>query len=383
MEKLLEVNIGLPSRFPNKFIFEDFTNAELLLVLHRYMNNAKLSGDNKFKVTDAKWTRIAIRRLANKRNIEGFANARAVRTMWDSIRKRQTYRLDETSDTDSDMFTLERDDFLGPKASKTQLQTCGAYNDLLNMEGLDEVKQEVDSLIDLMVSNADNEENEVALAHVNLNRVFVGNPGTGKTTVAKIYAKILCHLGMLSKGEFIFKGANDFVGDVIGSSEKTTRNILNNAEGSVLVIDEAYSLNPSTGTSGSKTSDPYREGVINTIVEIVQGNAGDDRAVLLLGYKEEMDDLFEYANQGLKRRFQYDDPGPVEFVDYNDDSLGRILRALIKKNNMNLLLEQQLRKYPRSVLYLTSAMLVLWTQCIGMQSCARLSEIPVRITNSF
>ena len=90
----------------------------------------------------------------------------------------------------------------------------------------------------------------------------------GKTTVAKMYAEILGKLGLLSKGEVVMKTASDFVGDVIGSSEKTTRDILRSADGCVLVIDEAYGLCPQSG------ADPYRTAVLDTIVEQVQAKPG-------------------------------------------------------------------------------------------------------------
>ena len=107
------------------------------------------------------------------------------------------------------------------------------------------------------------EEQEKPIREVTLNRIFLGNPGTGKTTVAKHYGNILKTLGMLSKGDVIIKNPHDFVGQVIGESEAKTKKILDNAKGSVLVIDEAYGLHP----GGSKGyNDPYKTAVIDTIV---------------------------------------------------------------------------------------------------------------------
>lgn len=162
---------------------------------------------------------------------------------------------------------------------------------------------------------------------------------TGKTTVAKLYARILVDLGLLSKGEVIEKNPSDFVGSVIGSSEANTRAILAQAEGSVLVIDEAYSLNPSgsagTGVSGSQ--DPYKTAVIDTIVEQVQGVPGEDRAVVMLGYRKPMEDMFAAANPGLARRFQLDNA--FEFLDYDDCALRRILVAAAEKSDIKIDLE--------------------------------------------
>ena len=90
-------------------------------------------------------------------------------------------------------------------------------------------------------------------------------------------------MGLLSKGEVLMKASSDFKGDVLGASEKTTRDILRAAEGCVLVIDEAYALCSAGGLNGSG-SDPYGTAVIDTLVEQIQARPGDDRAVILLGY---------------------------------------------------------------------------------------------------
>jgi SpoVK/Ycf46/Vps4 family AAA+-type ATPase len=162
---------------------------------------------------------------------------------------------------------------------------------------------------------------------------------TGKTTVAKLYARILVDLGLLSKGEVVIKNPSDFVGSVIGSSEANTRAILAQAEGSVLVIDEAYGLNPS-GSGGSGiggSQDPYKTAVIDTIVEQIQGVPGEDRAVVMLGYRKPMEAMFAVANPGLARRFQLDNA--FEFSDYDDNALRNILVAAVKEMDIKIDLE--------------------------------------------
>jgi Holliday junction resolvasome RuvABC ATP-dependent DNA helicase subunit len=98
-----------------------------------------------------------------------------------------------------------------------------------------------------------------------------GNPGTGKSTVAKLYAGVLRDLGLLSKGDAVLKTASDFIGSVLGASESATRAILKAAEGCVCVIDEAYGLHSSVGGAGVSggSSDPFQTAVIDTIVEQV------------------------------------------------------------------------------------------------------------------
>lgn len=121
----------------------------------------------------------------------------------------------------------------------------------------------------------------------------------------------------------ILKTPADFVGNVLGASEANTKSILDNAKGKVLVIDEAYGL-----CGGSGTSDPYKTAVIDTIVAEVQSVPGDDRCVLLLGYKEEMEDMMQKVNPGLARRF------PISsgflFEDFTDDEMAVIFDAKLK-----------------------------------------------------
>ena len=141
--------------------------------------------------------------------------------------------------------------------------------------------------------------------------------------------------GLLSKGEVIFKTASDFVGGALGTSESLTRNILESAMGSVLVIDEAYGLNPVSRAGGiSGGQDPYRTGVIDTIVEQVQGKPGEDRAVVLLGYRKEMEEMMSAANPGLSRRFDMENA--FVFSDYDDEALLRILRKTCEKEGLKI-----------------------------------------------
>lgn len=119
----------------------------------------------------------------------------------------------------------------------------------------------------------------------------------------------MADLGLLSKGEVVFKTASYFIGQYIGGSEVKTRAILKASEGCVLVIDEAYSL---LGTSHG--ADAFRVAVVDTLVEQIQNVPGEDRCVLLLGYRAEMEEFMRKANPGLARRFAMDNA--FNFEDY-------------------------------------------------------------------
>jgi hypothetical protein len=114
------------------------------------------------------------------------------------------------------------------------------------------------------------------------------------------------------------------VGNVLGASESTTRGILASTVGKVLVIDEAYMLYGGSSSTGETSGpDPYKTAVIDTIVAEVQSVPGDDRCVLLLGYKDQVETMFQNVNPGLSRRFPLD--SAFHFEDYTDDDLQKIL----------------------------------------------------------
>ena len=139
-----------------------------------------------------------------------------------------------------------------------------ALIELERLEGLTEVKKSVYTIVDLAATNYKRELRGVEPLDMSLNRLFLGNPGTGKTTVAKIYAKVLKSLNLLSKGGVEYKTASDFVGQAMGDSQSKTRTILELSKGKVLVIDEAYNLHGHL----------FGKHALDTIVEKVSGGPG-------------------------------------------------------------------------------------------------------------
>jgi SpoVK/Ycf46/Vps4 family AAA+-type ATPase len=327
LEDLLKHNEGLPSRFNGTYNFEDFTDDELCEVLTRKMNEKK-----NYKKTDSKYYRIASKRLGKQRSTVGFGNARAVRNLVEQIEDRHAERIiaERNLGGNPDKFQITRDDVLGRKAGNNFKSK--AYDKLKTKIGLNEIKQTMKTFIKLVEANEEAEEQEKKTQEILLNRVFVGNPGTGKTITAKLYGEILHDLGFLSKGDLIVKNPSDFIGSALGQSEEKTKAILASSVGCVLLIDEAYGLNPSSGGSLSNGKCPYKTAVIDTIVAEVQGVPGDDRCVLLCGYTNEMDDLMRNANPGLLRRFP--DNNRFVFKDYNDSELYQILQLMAKEKEL-------------------------------------------------
>ncbi|EHK17219.1 uncharacterized protein TRIVIDRAFT_210598 [Trichoderma virens Gv29-8] len=324
METFFAHNPGFPSRFPIEMNFEDYTDEELRRILKRQVNRKY---NNKMGIEDGPdglYFRIAARRVGRGRGKEGFGNARAIENTLARIEKRQAnrIRLERRAKKSPNDFLFTKEDIIGPEPSLS-LQNCKAWKRMNEMIGLKEVKQQVKILLDSLTTNYERELAEEPLIQFTLNRVFLGSPGTGKTTVAKLYGEILATLGLLSNGELVVKTPADFVGSHLGHSEAQTKGILASTIGKVLVIDEAYGL-----YGGKGVTDPYKTAVIDTIVAEVQNVPGDDRCVILIGYQEQMEEMFQNVNPGLSRRFSVDTP--FMFEDFDDDALRQVLDLKLK-----------------------------------------------------
>ncbi|KAE9967806.1 hypothetical protein BLS_006160, partial [Venturia inaequalis] len=328
MEKFFAHNPGFPSRFPHELQFKDYEDSELLRIFvqkmdRRYNDRMEIEGG-----VGGLFARIVARRVGRGRGREGFGNAREMENTLAKIASRQAVRIakERRARKKPDDFLFTSADLLGPEPTEA-LNNSKAWKQLQSLIGLSSVKKAVEALFGTVQFNYQRELEEAPLVEYSLNKVFLGSPGTGKTTVAKMYGEILADLGFLSNGEVVVKNPSDFVGSVLGASESTTKGILASTIGKVLLIDEAYGLCGSMGDSGG--SDPYKTAVIDTIVAEVQSVPGDDRCVLLAGYKEQMEDMFQKVNPGLSRRFPL--ASAFIFEDFDDNDMAKIFDLKLKK----------------------------------------------------
>ncbi|MCL2221529.1 MAG: AAA family ATPase [Oscillospiraceae bacterium] len=190
-----------------------------------------------------------------------------------------------------------------------------------SLVGLDKIKQSVKSLINYVKVRKLREENKLPNPPLSLHMVFTGNPGTGKTTVARILSELYCAIGVLTKGQLVEVDRSGLVAGFVGQTAIKTSEAVERALGGILFIDEAYALAPEMGN----VSDFGRES-IETLLKLMEDNRGD-LIVIVAGYSEPME-RFIMSNPGLESRFnRY-----FDFEDYDSDQLNDIFTLMCSQS---------------------------------------------------
>lgn len=193
------------------------------------------------------------------------------------------------------------------------------FEDLNSLVGLKKVKNMLHELVDL-IELKNKAGNDLKISNTNMHMVFLGNPGTGKTTVARIVAQILYNLNYIKQNKLIEVSSKDLVAEYVGQTAPKTMAVIEKAMGGVLFIDEAYSL-----ASGKGQGNSYNEEAIATLIQAME-NSRDNLVVIFAGYTVEMQDFLN-ANSGIVSRIGY----TVEFEDYTEDELVQIFKNMVKK----------------------------------------------------
>jgi len=321
MENFLNSNEGLRSRFSEKITLPDMSNEQLTqIALSQFSEQKYILNENaKTKLSKS---------ISTIPRVKGFANARAARQLVENIVMIQSGRLMQNSNAELNLI-LEEDIPLHGQIifnkdikDKNKIRLEVALAELNKLTGLESIKSEINSIVSLArIARIKQEKGEPAKPVIG-HFVFNGNPGTGKTTVARLLGEIFASLGLLSSGHTVEVGRVDLVGEYLGQTAPKVKEKVQSAMGGVLFIDEAYSLQ-----SKNKT-DTYGKEAIDTLVQLME-NHRDNLVVILAGYKVEMKDLI-VMNSGLKSRISYD----LDFENYDSSSSLKIFTNLVEANNM-------------------------------------------------
>ena len=316
MEKFIRSNPGLKSRF-NRFVhFDDFAPEELFEIFQ------SLCKKNAY-TTDEKASAIIKEHLTalSKSVGDDFANARTVRNFFETVIAKQATRISSEKDPSTEMLSTitEADVAWCSDAASATESLEDVLAELNSLIGLGMVKDEIADLVHVVEHQQRRKAQGLRVPSMSLHLVFMGNPGTGKTTVARYIARLYKSLGLLSKGQLIETDRSGLVAGYVGQTAIKTQEIINEAMGGVLFIDEAYTLN------GNGSNDLGQE-AIDTLLKAMEDKR-DDFVVIVAGYPDLMD-TFVHSNPGLESRFnRY-----IHFEDYSADEMLCIFKMSCEKN---------------------------------------------------
>jgi SpoVK/Ycf46/Vps4 family AAA+-type ATPase len=318
MDEFLDANPGMRSRFANRVEFPDYSNDELAKIFE------SMAAAEGYHLAPDLVAALAAR-MARIGRGTGFANGRSARSLLEATLSAQSGRLAANGGRADDAALSEltladlpapgggvgQTDDAGPRRGLTELMT-----ELDGMIGLAAVKQQVRSITAEIRVDARRRAAGLKVGARSRHLVFTGNPGTAKTTVARLVAQVYRELGVLSSGHLVESGRPDFIAGYLGQTSQKTRELCEKALGGVLFIDEAYEL------VSSNEQDYGQEAIAELLVQME--NHRDDFVVIAAGYPADMDRFLD-ANSGLRSRFG----SLINFPDYTNDELVGIFGVLL------------------------------------------------------
>ena len=316
MENLFRINPGFRSRFNYFLDIKDYTPDQLFQIMLVFAKDKKYI----FSKEGEELAKKMITEMYNSRD-KDFANGRTMRSLFDQICKKQAQRLQGASIanmSNEELMTIKEEDIPYEAPKSVDISDCLAKLD--GLVGLTAVKKEVSNLasfLNLQIKRG--ETNTFQGKHY----VFTGNPGTGKTTVARIMADVFKTLGIVAKGQLVEADRSKLVAGFSGQTAIKTNQLVDQAMGGVLFIDEAYTLKSGDG-------DTFGSEAIDTLLKRLEDDRGKFICIVA-GYTDQMHDFID-SNPGLKSRFTQ----TIHFDDYTPDELTEIFLNMAKGKNFNV-----------------------------------------------
>lgn len=233
--------------------------------------------------------------------------------------------IDEKYDNDGKNDADNNSNNISKESVESILEELNSY------VGLNKVKEEISQLIDLLQMRKKREENGLKNPQMTYHLCFMGNPGTGKTTVARIIAKLYKTLGIVKKGHLIEVSRQDLVGEYVGQTAVKTKEVIKKAYNGILFIDEAYSL------SNKNSGNDYGKEAIEVLLKEMEDHR-DKLVVIVAGYDNLMKDFLS-SNPGLESRFNTF----IHFEDYSSNELMKIIESIALKNDY--IIDEECKKY--------------------------------------
>ena len=321
MLNMLSTNPGFQSRIQFTLDFPNYSRDELKLITELMLKKRGYSlmdaaMDKILDVTDV------------KRKDPNFANAREIRNILDQVIMCQNIRVNGTEDKELGIADVNK--YIKDSGINLPTSNDGRVSKILTGEeeldqliGLASVKRMIKKIKAYAKKNKDD-------TGFNLHMCFYGNPGTGKTEVARILSRILYDAGVLPESKLVETDAHGLIGKYVGETAPKTEAKVNDAMNGVLFIDEAYGLAEDAGTAASAGKTGYGDEAIEVLLKEMEDHRGQF-CVILAGYKDEMKNMIS-TNPGLASRIQF----TLDFPDYSREELGEIADRFLEKKKYEI-----------------------------------------------
>ena len=313
MSKFINSNPGLKSRFKTCIDFKDYTAEELYQIFLLLCQKHGMT----IETTALEDLKKHFEKMAKNKGLN-FGNGREVRNYFENtVIAHQAHRIAMMKEPSKEELSCIKYSDFNFDQQDVRTEITEALNELSQMVGLKRVKEEVNTLLSLAQNRKQREENGYAAEAINMHMAFLGNPGNGKTTVARIMAKLLYNMGFIGEDKIVEVSCPNLISGYTGQTAMKTRDVIINAMGGVLFIDEAYALNSTAGGFGDEA--------IAVLLKYME-DYHENLVVIVAGYEDEME-KFLNSNSGLRSRF----PNVIHFEDYTADELLQIFELLCHK----------------------------------------------------